>query len=237
MSQIAASNSNNSSSNLSAWGSCLFSNATSDWTKRFGLHFTLYNGWCNTRSPTFHGILFPLMYFISSFFHFPSVRVWRRQRVCDGGSVCVTEAACVCVTEAASTHALFEHVRLVPQRGVLAQVLLDHLHPLHLQTLQLLQREGEGWTKHHHPNTLFKQGRILSTKEWFVYCIYQTWGDHLLKPLRLGLVVEVNAAHEVISCGRNSVTAVRAVRQYSVSPLGSSLLPQNAACFSFQNVI
>ena len=64
--------------------------------------------------------------------------------MCDGGSVCVTEAACVCVTEAASTHALFEHVRLVPQRGVLAQVLLDHLHPLHLQTLQLLQREGEG---------------------------------------------------------------------------------------------
>ena len=38
------------------------------------------------------------------------------------------------------THALVEHVRLVPQLRVLAKVLPYHLHPLHLQPLQLLAR-------------------------------------------------------------------------------------------------
>lgn len=38
------------------------------------------------------------------------------------------------------THTLVEHVCLVPKRGVLTQVLSDHLHPLHLQPLQLLRR-------------------------------------------------------------------------------------------------
>lgn len=38
------------------------------------------------------------------------------------------------------THALVEHVCLVPQLRVLAQMLPDHLHPLHLQPLQLLHR-------------------------------------------------------------------------------------------------
>lgn len=41
------------------------------------------------------------------------------------------------------THALVEHVRLVPQGGVLTQVLLDPFDPLHLQLLQLLQREDD----------------------------------------------------------------------------------------------
>lgn len=39
------------------------------------------------------------------------------------------------------THALVEHVCLMPQLCVLAQMLSDHLHPLHLQPFQLLQRK------------------------------------------------------------------------------------------------
>lgn len=39
-----------------------------------------------------------------------------------------------------STYTLIEHVCLVPEGGVLAQMLSDHLHPLHLQPLQLLWR-------------------------------------------------------------------------------------------------
>lgn len=43
-----------------------------------------------------------------------------------------------------AAYALVEHVRLVPQGGVLAQVLANHLHPLHLQPLQLLsENSGE----------------------------------------------------------------------------------------------
>ena len=41
------------------------------------------------------------------------------------------------------THTLVEHVRLVSERGVLTQVLSDHLHPLHLQPLQLLRTRAE----------------------------------------------------------------------------------------------
>lgn len=43
----------------------------------------------------------------------------------------------------AGTHALVEHVCLVPQLCVLAQVLPDHLYPLHLQPLQLLRRRRD----------------------------------------------------------------------------------------------
>jgi len=47
----------------------------------------------------------------------------------------------VCYPEehSAFTHTLVEHVGLMPQRGVLTQMLLDHLYSLHLQPLQLLQ--------------------------------------------------------------------------------------------------
>lgn len=40
------------------------------------------------------------------------------------------------------THTLVEHVCLMSQGGVLTQLLSDHLHPLHLQPLELLRRRA-----------------------------------------------------------------------------------------------
>lgn len=57
------------------------------------------------------------------------------------------------LASARGTHALVEHVRLVPQLRVLAQMLPDHLHPLHLQPFQLLQRRKPAETSGGVPST------------------------------------------------------------------------------------
>lgn len=51
------------------------------------------------------------------------------------------------------THALVEHVRLMPQLCVLAQMLSDHLHPLHLQPFQLLRRKERPEAAEHIPDS------------------------------------------------------------------------------------
>lgn len=40
------------------------------------------------------------------------------------------------------TYALVEHVCLVPEGGVLAKMLSDHLHSLYLQPLQFLKKRN-----------------------------------------------------------------------------------------------
>lgn len=46
---------------------------------------------------------------------------------------------CTMKSQRLVSHTLVEHVRLVPEGRVLAQVLPDHLDPLQLQPLQLLR--------------------------------------------------------------------------------------------------
>ena len=58
------------------------------------------------------------------------------------------------------THALVEHVRLVPQLRVLAKVLPYHLHPLHLQPLQLLRPGSHLWPS---PRASAPAGRLPAT--------------------------------------------------------------------------
>lgn len=74
------------------------------------------------------------------------------------------------------THALVKHVCLMAQLCVLTQMLSDHLHPLHLQPFQLLQRKKK---RPEAPESIlnsgtFPLGRCQTTK----YSIYKVLAVH-----------------------------------------------------------
>lgn len=43
-------------------------------------------------------------------------------------------------------------------------------------------------------------GSVRSSRRAFLQGFYHAGGDHLLEPLGLGMVVEIDAAHQVVSC-------------------------------------